>query len=336
MLILDRHDVYAALPISEAIVGMRWALEAFSTGQAVMPPRIMLPLPQAEAVCLVMPAFVPVDPDDTFGATLAVKAVSTIPQNASRGLPPIQGAVLVFDPTTGQCLALMDGAAITAIRTGAASGVATDLLARKDSSCLAILGAGVQAMTHAKAVCAVRNIETIWLWNRTFTRAETLAVELTRYPELPKDIRIVSTAREAVRNADILCTVTASKLPIFEDSDLRPGTHINAIGSFRADMQELPSLTVARSCLYCDNRAETLTKPGDILRPIEEGLMETSHLRGEIGELIAGSIAGRVSVGEVTLYKSVGMAAQDAVAASIALTRAQAFSIGQSVRWNEG
>jgi ornithine cyclodeaminase len=322
MRILDADAVRAALPMSEAIAAVRWAYIAYASGQARMPPRIHLPLLSESSVSLVMPALVFASPDGLYPASYAVKTVSVCPANAAQGLPVIQGSVLVLDPQTGESLALLDGAALTALRTGAGAGAATDLLARPDADTLAIIGAGGQAAAQLEAICAVRRIETVWLYSRTRQRAEDLRMRWAGQYGIPSDIRIAQTAREALHAADILCTATTSREPLFDDSDLQPGTHINAIGAFRPDMQEIPPATVRRARLFVDCREAVLHEAGDILQPMQDGLFGPEHLAGEIGAALAGSLPGRENAAQITLFKSVGMAAQDAVTATTAAKRA--------------
>jgi alanine dehydrogenase len=336
MRILNRDEVRAALPMAEAAKAMRWAYTAWSTGRVTAPPRLHLHLPEGEAVSLFMPAYVAAEPGGAFPAALTVKAVSVFPDNPRRGLASIQGAVLVLDPDTGRCLALLDGAALTAIRTGAGSAVATDALARPEAATVAVLGAGGQAAAQILGVCTVRAITTVRIYNRTRSRAEALAASLAGQEAIPKDVLVAATAREAVQEADIVCTATSAPVPLFDDSDLKPGVHINAIGAFRPDMQEIPAETVRRARLFVDNRAAVLAEAGDVVQPLQAGLIDAAHILGEIGEVLCGRISGRQNPHEVTLFKSVGMAAQDAVAATVALSRAQAQGLGQLVRWMDG
>ena len=335
MLILNREAVQAALPMEVAVEAMRWAYQAWSAGQAQMPQRIHLELPEMKAVSLFMPAFVSKSPDGAFVPALAVKAVSVFPDNPASGLAAIQGAVLVLDPKTGRCLALLDGGALTAIRTGAGSGVATDLLARPDAMVLAMLGAGAQAAAQIQGVCAVRPIRTVWIYDRMPDRAEALASKLAGQSRLPLDIRFTRTAADAIRDADIVCTATTASTPLFNDSDLKPGVHINAVGAFRPTMQEIPPATVQRARVFVDSRAAALSEAGDLVQPLEAGLITVAHILGEIGEVVSGNLAGRLSDGERTLFKSVGMAVQDAIAATVALARAEALGLGQSVLWGD-
>ncbi|MCW3052211.1 MAG: putative ornithine cyclodeaminase [Chthonomonadales bacterium] len=328
MRILDAEAVRAALPMAEAIAAVRWAYVAFATGKVTMPPRIHLPLVSEGSVSLVMPAVVAASPEGRYPACYAVKTVSVCPANAAQGLPVIQGGVLVLDPETGGCLALLDGAALTALRTGAGSGVATELLARPDATTLAVLGAGGQAAAQMEAVCAVRPIETVWLFDRARGKAEELGARWAGRNGIPLDIRVAGTVQEAVRDADVVCTVTTSRSALFEDVDMKVGAHINAIGAFRPDMQEIPFATVGRARLFVDSREAVLHEAGDILLPMQAGLFGADHIVGEIGAALGGLLVGREREDQITLFKSVGMAAQDAVTAAVALRRAEIAQIG--------
>jgi len=333
MLILNAADLRAALPMMDAIPAVRWAYAAFSAGTAVMPPRLHLAIPGTDAVSLCMPAFLPDAPDAPVPAALIVKAVSVFPANASLGLKTVQGAALVLDPATGECLALLDGAELTAIRTGAGSGVATDLLARPDGCTLAIIGTGAQALTQVQGICAVRPIQQIRIFGRDRIRAERFAARLAKLSYAHFAIWIAGSVGEALRDADIVCTATTASEALFKDTDLKPGAHINAVGAFRPDMWEVPAAAVLRSRLFVDSRAAALKEAGDIVQAIEEGVIGPGHITGEIGELIDGRVEGRRSADEVTLFKSVGMAVQDAASAAVALANAQARGIGQRVSW---
>src|SRR5579871_5786162 len=322
--ILNREAVLAALPMEVAVEAVRWAYRAWSAGQAQMPQRIHLELPEQEAVSLFMPAFVSGSPEGGFAPALTVKAVSIFPKNAACGLPAIQGA----------CLALLDGATLTALRTGAGSGVASDLLARPEAATLAVLGAGAQGATQVEGVCAVRSIRTVWIHDHTPGKAEDLAAKLAGRGRIPMDIRSTPTAAEAIQDADIVCTATPAGAILFADADLKPGVHINAIGSFRPTQQELPSTTVVRARVFVDSRHDALSEAGDLIQPIEAGLITPEHVLGEVGDLLLHRLPGRQSAEEITLFKSVGLAVQDAAAASAALARAEALGIGQIVAWD--
>jgi ornithine cyclodeaminase len=268
--------------------------------------------------------------DDARGQSLAVKVVSLFDHNSCRGLPRIQAAVLVLAPDTGQPVALLEGATLTAIRTGAASGLATDLLARRDARTTAILGAGAQARTQLEAVCAVRSIETVRVYDPDPAAAEAFVRDVAGQGV---HVRLASNPREAVAEADVICTATTSRTPVFADADLRKGVHINAVGSYQPDVSEVPAETVVRARVFVDSREAALEEAGDLIQPIRQGAITPDHIRAELGELVLGRAAGRCAEDEVTLFKAVGVAAQDAVAAQAALDRAQQLGLGQIVSW---
>ena len=326
MLVLDAAAVRQALPMDAAIEAMRRAFAALSAGRAIMPMRSQISIRQHDGVSLVMPAFV----DDAEGQSLAVKVVSLFDHNADRGLPHIQSAVLVLAPDTGQPLALLEGAALTAIRTGAASGLATDLLARPAVRTAAMLGAGVQARTQLEAVCAVRPIETVWVYDPDPAAVEAFILDSFA---AATDIRPASTPRQAVAEADVICAATTSRTPVFADTDLAAGVHINAVGSYQPDVREVPTETVVRARVFVDSREAALHEAGDLIQPIRQGAITADHILAELGELVLGRAAGRCSAADVTLFKAVGVAVQDAVAAMEALDRAMRLGIGQTVSW---
>jgi ornithine cyclodeaminase len=275
-----------------------------------------------------MPAFIAGDPQ-----SLAVKIVSVFPRNGALGLPAVLGAVLVLEPTTGRPSALLEGTALTALRTGAASGAATDLLSRPDSRVVAIFGAGTQAQTQLEAVCAVRPIRRAWVYNRTPSRAEALVAELAGKGNIPPDLRVAASPREALQDADVVCTATVSGQPVFADADLKPGAHINAVGSYTPEMQEVPADTVRRALIVVDAREAALAEAGDLLVPLRQGLITANHIHADLGEIVLGKKPGRTDDRQVTLFKSVGVAVQDAAAAALACQNARALGLGREVPW---
>lgn len=326
MLILNAAEVSKALPMSEAIEAMKNAYAALSSGTAIVPLRTRLSIPGSEALSLFMPAYVRSADDQA----LAIKVVSLFPGNLARGLAYIQAAVLVFDPETGRALALLEGSSLTAIRTGAAGGAAIDLLARKESKIVAIFGAGTQGRTQLEAACSARKIETAFIFDADTEKARTFADEME---VLIKDIRVAQSAKEAIEHADIICTATTSTKPVFDDRDLRAGTHISAVGSYTPEMQEVPAETLQRARIFVDARAAVLEEAGDIIQPLRAGLFDKTHICGELGEVVLGRIPGRGSDEEITYFKSVGVAVQDAMAAQLALTNARKMNIGKEVEF---
>jgi len=329
MLILTPADVRKALPMSEAIEAMKQAYASLSDRKADAPMRTRLPIPAHDALSLIMPAYV----QNQTSEALAVKVVSLFPQNPSRGLAYIQAAVLVLEADTGRALALLEGSSLTAIRTGAASGAAIDLLARKDSAVVAIFGAGVQGRTQLEAACAARTIRTAYIFDSNPGKAKAFAKEMAGFHSIPNDVRVAETAREACENADIICAATTSKTPVFEDKDVKPGTHVSAVGSYTPDMQEIPAETVLRAKVVVDARTASLEEAGDIIQPLRAGLFDESHIHAELGEIILGRKTGRQSDNEITFFKSVGIAVQDAVAAQVAIENARKMKLGQEVEF---
>jgi len=329
MLILNADEVRQALPMDQAIVAMKGAYAALSNGTAVVPLRTRLPIVNHEAISLFMPAYLKTDSDEA----LAVKIVSLFPQNPARGLAYIQAAVLVLESDTGRAIALLEGSTLTAIRTGAGSGVAIDLLARKDSKVVAIFGAGPQGKTQLEATCSAREIETAYIYNPTREKAESFAKQMAGYNSIPKDIRVAQTPDEAIANADIICTATGSTIPIFADKDVKSGAHISAVGAYTPEMQELPIETVARARIIVDSYATVMDEAGDIVKAIQAGLIKESDIHAEIGEIVLGKKTGRGSYEEITFFKSVGNAVQDAAAAQLALKNAREMKLGTEVEF---
>jgi len=327
MIILNASDVRKALPMKETIETMKQAFAAFSDGRAEVPLRARLRVPPHDALSLFMPAFI----QDVQGEALAVKVVSLFPHNTQIGLPLIHAVVLVLEADTGRPLALVEGGSLTAIRTGAASGAATDLLARPNSRVAAIFGAGVQGRTQLAAVCSVRPIQTAWVYDVNPQRANEFIAEMAGQGPVPADLRIAANPSQAVADADVVCTATTTTAPVFEDADLKSGVHINGVGAYTPEMQEIPAETVARARVVVDSVSAAQAEAGDLIRAIQLGKITPDHIHAEIGEIVLGRKPGRASPTQVTFFKSVGIAVQDAAAARLALHNAQILGLGQQV-----
>ena len=321
--ILSRNDVRQALPMHKAIEAVKAAFAQLSTGQADVPLRVTLQVARHNGITLFMPAYLPTDD------RMAVKIVSVFNDNPAKGLPLIHALVVVVDATTGAPVAVMDGTYLTALRTGAASGAATDLLARQDARTAAIFGAGVQGRTQLEATSAVRPIREAWVYDVMSEQATAFAAEMSQRLSLP--VRVAGTPAEAARQADVICTATTSSRPVFDDTSVRPGTHINAVGAYTPEMQEIPVETVLRAKVVIDHREASLAEAGDLLIPLRQGRMSEDHIYAELGEIAAGLKPGRVSPEEITLFKSVGVAVQDAAAAGAALEAARRMGLGTEV-----
>jgi ornithine cyclodeaminase len=312
--------------MSAAIAGMKGAFAQLSAGKAQVPQRIQLPITQHDGISLFMPAYLPATD------ALAVKIVSVFPRNLRQDLPVIYGVVVVLDSHTGMPLALLEGSTLTAIRTGAASGAATDLLARQNASTVAVIGSGVQARTQLEAVCTVRTVDEVRVYSPNKQHAQAFANEMAGFGPVPMNIKVAASADDAVPDADIVCTATSSSTPVFTGALLAPGSHVNAVGSFRTDMQEVDVETVRRALVVVDSREAAREEAGDLMIPIESGAIGFDHIHAELGEIVNGTRPGRTSAEQITYFKSVGVAVQDAVAASIALQQARQKGLGVEVK----
>lgn len=323
--ILNGQEVRRALPMAEAIAGMKEAYLQLSSGRTEMPLRSRLEVPDQGATTLVMPAYL-VEHGD-----LAVKIVGVFPNNADRGEPMIFASVVVLDSSSGRPLAILEGSSLTAIRTGAGSGAATDILAPRQVKTVAIFGSGVQARTQLEAVCAVREVTNVRVYSLHREHAHAFARDLAGRGPIPDNIEVVETPAAAIDQADIICTATTSSTAVFNGLDLTPGVHINAVGSYRPDMQEVDPVTINRSLVVVDSYKATLEEAGDLIIPLNDGSISRDHIHAELGEIIGGFKHGRTDDEQITYFKSVGVAVQDAVAGRIALENALTQDLGTIV-----
>jgi ornithine cyclodeaminase/alanine dehydrogenase-like protein (mu-crystallin family) len=327
MLILSKEEVRQALPMAEMITATKSAYAALSSGNAEVPLRVHLSIPPHQGISLFMPAYL----QHEAGEALAVKIASVFPLNINRDLPLIHAAVLVLEADTGRPLALLEGGVLTAIRTGAASSAATDILARHDSQVVGIFGAGVQGRTQLEAVCTTRPIQKAFIYDPQDNLVADFIRELAGQGPIPSDLRPAKDPQEVISEADIICCATTSTTPVFNDQHLKPGVHINGVGSYTPEMQEIPPETVQRAALFVDSRKSALSEAGDIILPIEAGRIKADHIQAELGEVILGEKSGRKDENQVTFFKSVGNAVQDAAAAQLALRNAQRMGLGQDI-----
>lgn len=319
--ILSASDVRRALPMRAAIDSQRRAYTALATGEAALPLRTPVTVPDQNAVTLFMPARV--------GGDLGAKIVSVFPNNAARGLPLIHGAVIMVNAETGQPIALIDATYLTALRTGAASGAATELLARPEAHTAAIFSAGTQARTQLLAVCEVRRIERAWIFDPNSDKVTAFIAEMQ--PLVGATLVAASSPAEAVREADVICTATTSPRPVFDGRDLRPGTHVSGVGSFTLQMQEIDSEVARRAGkIFVDSREAVLAETADVVNPLKEGLITEADLI-EIGTVAAGGHPGRTSADEITFFKSCGIAVQDVAAGGEVLRRAKEMNLGAEI-----
>lgn len=320
-LVLSNHEVAALLPMKECITVMREALLALAEGKVHQPLRTIIRPPDANAVMGLMPSYVCGD-----SAGFGLKAVCVFPRNPARGMDAHQGAVLLFSGETGELLAMMNASAITAIRTAAVSGVATDLLAREDASNLAIIGSGVQARSHLAAMSAVRAIKRCRIVSRRSEHARNFVEEMSKEFSFP--LEAVESVEEALRGADLIVTATNAAEPIVKREWISAGSHLNVVGSSFPGAREVDSATMAAARLFVDRRESTINEAGDYLFPAREGLIGPDHIRAEIGEVLKGDKPGRRSAEEITLFKSLGLAVEDLFAARYLFDRARQLNVG--------
>jgi len=310
--ILTGEAIRDCVSMEACIDLMAETMRGVSGDKARLPPRSVVALDDAGNLLLDMPGAI--DRPAVFGS----KLLSYFPANV--GQPTIQGVIVLFEAATGRPAAVVDAVSVTALRTAAASGLATRLLAREDARKVAILGTGVQADYHLRAMRAVRPDLQVTIWGRSEEKAEELA---HRHRRPGVEFASTTNARSAVEDADIICTVTASPTPILEGRWLKPGAHLNLVGAFTPATREADTAAIRRSRLFVEIRESALREAGEILIPIGEGALTAAHIAGEIGEVVAGKVAGRTGPDEITAYKSLGNVAQDLATAAYALEQAR-------------
>jgi ornithine cyclodeaminase len=321
-LLLTERDVRAVLPMADLIDAMARALGEFSAGRVVQPVRQVLEVGAGAAFLGVMPAAI----DEP--ATAGAKLVTVYPRNHERGLPSHLATIVLLDHATGALVALLDGRYITEARTAAVSAVSVKYLARPDARVLAIIGSGVQARSHLEAIRHVRPLAEVRVWSPNRAHLAACVEDMAASTGLP--IHAMPDAAAAVRGADIVVLVTASRVPVISDDDVRPGTHVCAVGACRPDQREIPTPLVRRARVYVDSLAAALKEAGDLLLPIAEGAIDAGHIVGELGALAHGRLAGRTAPADVTIFKSLGLAVEDMVAARLVVDRARAAGLGHS------
>ncbi len=317
MRILSAADVQSAIDMPTAIETMRSAFRALSAGEATVPVRLSLETP--DGVTLFMPAHM-----HASGATGA-KIVSVNVDNPSRGLPAIHAVVLVLDAESGRTRALLDGTWLTALRTGAAGGLAADVLARPEASVVALFGAGVQARTQLESVRCVRRVSEVRVVDPNHAAAQRLVEELDGVEAR------VAEASEALRGADIVVTATTSRTPVFAGALVEPGSHVTGVGSYTPEMREVDGDLLRRARVFVDQREAALAEAGDLIGPIREGLVDEGVVAAELGEVVAGVRPGRESAEQITFFKSVGNAVQDVSVAAAVLASAERQGLGTVV-----
>lgn len=323
MLVLSAQDVLAVTDMRDGIAAVRLAYTEYSAGKAVVPIRVPISFPNG-GMTLFMPGYAP-------GAGASVmKIVSVFPNNPAQGLPTIMALAVLTDTGSGEPLAVMEAGSITALRTGAASGLATDLLAREDAATVAILGAGVQGRTQLEAICAVRPITSVRVYDRDATRARAFIDEMST--RIGAKFEVAASGDDAVEGADVIATATTSKVPVFSGARLAPGVHINGVGSSTLDAQEIgPDTVVLMDKIVVDAREAAMAEAGDIVVPMRDGILPPDAIYAELGEIAAGLKPGRERPDESTFFKAVGIAVLDLFAAKLAYERALSQGVGVTV-----
>lgn len=322
MRVLSGKDLKDLLTMPDCIAAMRKAFTALAEGEVTVPLRTAIDMEKENGGVLMMPVY------SASISRVGVKTVMINRDNPGKGLPFIHATVMLFDSITGEPIALVDGEVITAMRTGAVSGLATELMAREDARVAAIIGTGAQGETQLEGVCAVREIERAYVFDLERDRAELFASRMAE--RLGIEV-VAAKSRKVLAEADVICTCTSSPVPVFADSEIARGTHINGVGSYRPDMAEISPETLRRAKIVVDQRHGCLAEAGDLLQPIRGGLFTADHIRGDLGELVTGRIDCRTSTEDITVFKSVGIAAQDLLTVDLALALALQAGVGQEV-----
>lgn len=312
--LLTEAHVTALLPIADLVTAMETALARFSAGDVLQPVRTVLSVGPTKAYFGLMPAYV-ADPPQ-----LGAKLVTVFGENHTRGLPSHLATVLLLDPDTGALIALMDGRYITEARTAAVSAVSARHMSRPESATLAILGTGVQARSHLEALATVRPIRQVRVWSPRVESRERFVSDMSGH--VAAAITAAPSAEAAVRGADIVVLVTSSPTPVLESSWVDAGAHVIAVGACRPEQREMDPALVARGRLVVDSRAAALVESGDVVLGMAEGRFAASHVTGELGDVVRGTLQGRASAEEITIFKSLGLAVEDVVAADLVYRRA--------------
>jgi ornithine cyclodeaminase/alanine dehydrogenase-like protein (mu-crystallin family) len=318
--LLTEQQVQSLLPMSDLISAMESALARFSAGDVLQPVRTVLTVGPTRAYFGLMPAYVP-NP-----GRLGAKLVTLFAGNAAKELPTHLATIVLLDPETGALQALMDGRYITEARTAAVSAVSARFLAKADASTLAIIGSGVQARSHLEAYAEVRGLKDVRIWSPQARSRERFVSEMSGHVAAP--IRAMASAEEAVRGSDLIVLATSSTTPVLDNRWVGAGAHVVSVGACRPDQREIDPDLVARARVYVDSRAAALVESGDVVMGIGEGRFTASHVRGELGEVVLGRVEGRTADDQITIFKSLGMAVEDVVAADLVFRRAAETGAG--------
>ncbi|MBJ8325632.1 ornithine cyclodeaminase family protein [Streptococcus pacificus] len=326
MLYLSKKDIEKSFSMSKAIEAAKNSLAIYSKGEAIIPLRVNLGVEKFNGQSLFMPGATKGEVD-----AVGVKIVSVYPDNINKGLPSVPATMVVIDAKTGIVSAILDGTFLTQLRTGAVQGAATDLLARQDAKIGLIIGTGGQALQQSIAMLTVRKLRTFYVSDIDLNRAKTFAKQLyeaTR-DHFTTNIIVADDLSKAVQEADVITTVTTSKVATFNFNDVKPGTHINGIGAYTPEMHELPiSLIEHADCIFLDTKDGVLSEAGDIITPLQQGKINEKNITGELGELVLEKVDGRQNETDITVFKTVGTAVLDIVTAQLIVENANEKGLG--------
>ena len=328
ILILKESDISSMITMSDIIEADKEALSIYSSHKSNIPLRSNIDIPEYKGQCLFMNGYA------APAKALGVKIVSVYPENINKNLTSVPATMVLVDAETGVVNSLIDGTYLTRLRTGAISGLATDILSRKDSKILALFGTGGQAVTQLEAVLTVRKIEEVRVFDIFQDRAKEFAKKMSEKFSKKFNVRIIAaeSSDKAIENADIITTVTTSKKPVFDANKVKKNVHINGVGSYTPDMQEIPEdILVKANKIYVDTRDGAINESGDLITPIKKGLIKKEKINGELGEVINGQIKGRENDDEMTFFKTTGSAVLDLVAAQKIYEMAKTKGVGQIV-----
>lgn len=324
-LLLTERDVRAVLSMPDLITAMEGALVKFSSGAVRQPVRSVIEVGEDRAFFGIMPAALNDPP------AVGAKLVTVYEHNHAVGLPSHLATIVLLDHATGALAAILDGRYITEARTAAVSAVSVKHLARPDARVLAIIGSGVQARSHLEAIRHVRALSEVRVWSPNAEHRQAFVRHAAETTTLA--VRAASTAAEAIRGADVIVLATSSRTPVILDADVAAGAHITAVGACRPDQREMPTALMARARVFVDSRLAAQQEAGDILIPMGEGAIDANHLAGELGQVVGQEVAGRLNDTQVTVFKSLGLAVEDMVAAHLALSRARVAGLGHPFSW---
>ncbi|MDF2880824.1 MAG: ornithine cyclodeaminase family protein [Clostridiaceae bacterium] len=311
MLLLSKDNMINVFNMKNAIDSDKTAFKLFSQHKSVVPLRTNIDIPKFSGQSLYMPAYV--EDIDSIG----VKIVSVFPKNIDMGIPSVPAKMILLDGKTGEVCCIMDGTYLTQLRTGAGSGAATDVLAVKNAEKGALIGTGGQAESQLEAMLTVRNLKSVKVFDINLERAQEFCTRMSKkLAEFGTEISAAKTTQEAIENADIITTVTTSRRPVIDGKYVKKGAHINAVGSYTPVMQEIDEYTIKNADkVFVDSKDAVLSESGDLIIPINKGIIDNNRVDGEIGEVLSGKIEGRKNDNEITIYKTVGIAVMDVVTA---------------------